>query len=188
MVAQAPASVPLAPAELTSAPGASLPEGRASLPEGRASLPEGRAPLPEGRAPLPDASLPEGRAPLPEGRARASLPEGRARRSTSLPRRPIARPGPSPAPRGLPGKVVAAGACASLGLAALAWVPASLWPGAGLPAWPAVSLGLLAVLVSWGRGGALLRALGGIAGLLAAIAGAAQITVLWLAAWVVSYM
>jgi hypothetical protein len=75
-----------------------------------------------------------------------------------------------------------------LGLGALAWVPASLWPGAGLPAWPAVSLGLVAALVSWGRGGALLRVLGGIAGLFAAVVGAAQIAVLWLAAWSVSYM
>jgi hypothetical protein len=75
-----------------------------------------------------------------------------------------------------------------LGLGALAWVPASLWPRAGLPAWPAVSLGLLAVLVSWGRGGAILRALGGITGLLAAIVGTAQVAALWIAAWVVSYM
>lgn len=75
-----------------------------------------------------------------------------------------------------------------LGLVALAWVPASLWPGAGLPAWPAVSLGLVAVLVSWGRGGALLRAIGGIAGLVAATVGSAQIAVLWMAAWFVSYM
>jgi len=88
----------------------------------------------------------------------------------------------------MPARVVAAWACASLGVAALAWVPASLWPRAGLPAWPAVSLGLLALLVSWGRGGALLRALGGIAGLLAALAGTAQIVTLWLAAWIVSYM
>lgn len=96
--------------------------------------------------------------------------------------------GPSPAPRGTPAPVVAAWACCLLGLAALAWVPASLWPGAGLPAWPAVSLGLVAVLVSWGRGGALLRATGGIAGLVAAAVGAAQIAALWMAAWSVSYM
>lgn len=96
--------------------------------------------------------------------------------------------GPSPAPRGLPGGVVAAWACCLLGVAALAWVPASLWPGAGLPAWPAVSLGLLAVLVSWGRGGALLRALGGIAGFVAAALGAAQIAALWVAAGSMSYM
>jgi hypothetical protein len=51
-----------------------------------------------------------------------------------------------------------------------------------------VSLGLVAALVSWGRGGALLRVLGGIAGLFAAVVGAAQIAVLWLAAWSVSYM
>ena len=88
----------------------------------------------------------------------------------------------------MPQGVVAAWACCLLGVAALAWVPASLWPRTGLPAWPAVSLGLVAVLVSWGRGGALLRALGGIAGLLAAVAGAVQIAVLWAAAWSMSYM
>jgi hypothetical protein len=96
--------------------------------------------------------------------------------------------GPSPAPRGLPEGVVAAWACCLLGVAALAWLPAALWPAAGLPAWPGVSLGLLAVLLSWGRGGALLRALGGIGGLLAVLAGTAQIAVLWGAAWLMSYM
>ncbi len=95
---------------------------------------------------------------------------------------------PSPSPRGMPPGAVAAWACLLIGLGALAWVPASLWPGAGLPAWPAVSLGLVAVLVSWGRGGALLRGLGGIAGFVAAAAGAAQIAVLWGAAWALSYM
>ena len=95
---------------------------------------------------------------------------------------------PSPAPRGLPPGVIAAWAALLLGLGALSWVPLSLWPGAGLPAWPAVSVGLLAVLVSFGRGGALLRSLGGIAGLLAAAVGAVQIAVLWGAAWTLSYM
>lgn len=83
---------------------------------------------------------------------------------------------------------VAAWGCLLLGLCAVAWVPASLWPRAGLPAWPAVSLGLVAVLMSWGRGGALLRGLGGIAGGLAAAAGAAQIAALWIAAWGLSHM
>ncbi|MCX4244578.1 hypothetical protein [Paraliomyxa miuraensis] len=95
---------------------------------------------------------------------------------------------PSPSPRGPAPGVVAAWACLLLGLGALAWLPASLWPRAGLPAWPGVSLGLLAVLISLGRGGALLRALGGICGLLAAAVGAAQIGVLWAAAWGLSYM
>ena len=95
---------------------------------------------------------------------------------------------PSPSPRGLPPGLAAAWASLALGLAALAWVPASLWPGTGLPAWPAVSIGLLAVLVSWGRGGALLRGLGGITGLMAATVGALQIGGLWTAAWALSYM
>lgn len=94
----------------------------------------------------------------------------------------------SPAPRPPPPGVTAAWGTLALGLLALGWVPASLWPEAGLPAWPAVSLGLLAVLVSWGRGGALLRGLGGIAGLLAAMAGGAQIAVLWASAWGLSHM
>jgi hypothetical protein len=106
--------------------------------------------------------------------------------------RPLGYRGPfagrSPAPRGMPPGAVAAWACLLLGLGAVAWLPASLWPGAGLPAWPAVSLGLGATLMAWGRGGALLRALGGIAGILAASVGAAQIGVLWAAAWVLSYM
>lgn len=88
----------------------------------------------------------------------------------------------------MPTTAVAAWSCLLLGLGALAWLPASLWPGTGLPAWPAVSMGLLAVLVSWGRGGAGLRALGGITGLLAAAVGAAQIGVLWAAAGALSYM
>lgn len=100
---------------------------------------------------------------------------------------PISRM-PSPAPRGPTAGVAAAWAALALGLLALAWVPASLWPGAGLPAWPAVSVGLVAILVSWGRGGALLRGLGGIAGLVAAALGALQIGGLWSAAWALSYM
>ena len=94
----------------------------------------------------------------------------------------------SPEPRRPPPGLTAAWGSLALGLLALAWLPASLWPDAGLPAWPAVSLGLLAVLVSWGRGGALLRSLGGIAGLLAAAVGAAQIAVLWATVWGLSYM
>lgn len=95
---------------------------------------------------------------------------------------------PSPTPQGMPPGAVAAWTCMVLGLGALAWLPASLWPRAALPAWPAVSLGLLAVLVSWGRGGALMRAVGGICGFLGAAVGAAQIGVLWAAAWGMSYM
>ncbi len=95
---------------------------------------------------------------------------------------------PSPAPAGAPSTAAAAWGSLALGLVALAWLPASLWPDAGLPAWPAVSLGLLALLVSWGRGGALVRSLGAVTGTLAALGGAVQIAVLWGAAWAVSYM
>ena len=95
---------------------------------------------------------------------------------------------PSPTPPGMPSGAAAAWTCLLLGVGALAWLPASLWPKAALPAWPAVSLGLLAVLIAFGRGGALLRALGGICGLMAAAVGAAQIGVLWAAAWGLSYM
>lgn len=95
---------------------------------------------------------------------------------------------PSPPAPALPRGAAAAWASLALGLAALGWVPASLWPGAGLPAWPAVSLGLVAVLVSWGRGGALQRSIGGIAGMVAAGAGTLQIGLLWATAWMLSYM
>lgn len=101
---------------------------------------------------------------------------------------PRLAPSRSPPPRAMPPGAVAAWACLLLGLGALSWVPASLWPRAGLPAWPAVSLGLLAMLLCWGRGGALLRVAGGLCGLLAAAGGAAQIGVLWAAAWGLSYM
>lgn len=130
-------------------------------------------------APAPASVPPPLRRPSPQARPPTAARAGAAA---------FGAMGPSPAPRGAPGSVVAAWACCMLGLVALAWVPASLWPGAGLPAWPAVSLGLVAVLVSWGRGGALLRAIGGIAGLVAATVGSAQIAVLWMAAWFVSYM
>jgi len=143
-------------------------------------------------APAPVSVPPSSQEPTPTAPPRPARP----RRTTAGKPRDLAapdvrvgmRPGPSPAPRGMPPGAVAAWACLLLGIGALAWLPASLWPRAGLPAWPAVSLGLLAVLVSWGRGGALLRALGGIAGLLAAVVGTAQIAALWAAAWAISYM
>lgn len=147
-------------------------------------------------APAPASVPPTSREPAPAApealtrpRSTAAARERPRRLAPPPPRlRPGLRPGPSPAPRGLPAGAVAAWVCLVLGLAAVAWLPASLWPRAGLPAWPAVSLGLVAVLVSWGRGGAGLRALGGIAGLVAALVGTAQIAALWMAAWGLSYM
>jgi hypothetical protein len=66
-----------------------------------------------------------------------------------------------------------------LGTLALAWVPAALWPGAGLPAWPSVSAGLVAMGLSMGRGRPVIRALAAITGLAAAVLGSIQIAVLW---------
>lgn len=67
-------------------------------------------------------------------------------------------------------------------MAALGWAVAALWPGGQLPAWPAVSLGVLALYGSWGRGVALQRGIASIAGTVAAALGILQIVVLWGAA------
>jgi hypothetical protein len=74
-------------------------------------------------------------------------------------------------------------ACLAAGVLALAWLAPASWPGGFWPAWPSVSLGLLACLLArWQRGGALRRALGSISGFLAVSIGGAQIAVLWLVA------
>jgi hypothetical protein len=65
------------------------------------------------------------------------------------------------------------------GCLALAWTPAALWPASGLPAWPAVSLGLCALVLALGKGRPIPRAFGAITGLLAATFGTAQIGLLW---------
>lgn len=66
-----------------------------------------------------------------------------------------------------------------LGTSALAWLPAALWPHAGLPAWPSVSAGLVALGLSLGKGRPVVRALAAITGLTAAVLGSIQIAVLW---------
>jgi hypothetical protein len=73
--------------------------------------------------------------------------------------------------------------CVAAGALALAWLVPASWPGSFCPAWPSVSLGLLACLLArWQRGGALRRAVGSITGFLAVVIGGAQIAVLWLLA------
>lgn len=69
-----------------------------------------------------------------------------------------------------------------LAVGALAWAMAALWPRGDLAAWPAVTMGLLAISTSWRRGPAVSRAMTSIAGALAALAGITQIAVLWAAA------
>ena len=73
---------------------------------------------------------------------------------------------------------------APLSLAALGvgWGVASLSPGSELPAWPAMSLGFVALALSFRRGPALPRAIASLLGTLAVTVGAAQIAVLWVAA------
>ena len=70
----------------------------------------------------------------------------------------------------------------SLALGGVAWGMASLAPGGDVPAWPAVSLGVVALAVSFRRGPALPRAFASLLGSAAIVAGGAQIAVLWAAA------
>ena len=77
----------------------------------------------------------------------------------------------------------------SLALGGVGCAVASLSPGRDLPAWPAVSLGLIALVLSFRRGPALPRAFASLMGTLAVAVGGTQIAVLWAAARVVdSYM
>ena len=69
--------------------------------------------------------------------------------------------------------------CLLLAAVALLWAIGALWPRADLPAWPAVAVGVAALVGSWGRGPVLQRALASIVGLTAAGLGAAQIAILW---------
>jgi hypothetical protein len=61
---------------------------------------------------------------------------------------------------------------------AIAWVIGTLMPW-GLPAWPAVTLGAIAVWLARSPGPALSRAIGAFFGLIAVIAGAGKIAALW---------
>jgi len=75
-----------------------------------------------------------------------------------------------------------------LSVCALIWAMAALWPRGDLPAWPAVSLGLLGLALSWTRGRVWARAMGSIVAVVATLLGCAQIAVLWAAAEAMSYM
>lgn len=64
------------------------------------------------------------------------------------------------------------------GVGAAGWSATSML-GMALPAWPAASLGLLALLFAWPRGRAAPRALGAFLGLIGLVIAALQIAVLW---------
>jgi hypothetical protein len=66
----------------------------------------------------------------------------------------------------------------ALGLASLAWLLPALWPNAGWPAWPSVSLGAMALFVSRRPGPAGLRAVASLCGVLGLLLGSLQIAVL----------
>jgi hypothetical protein len=70
----------------------------------------------------------------------------------------------------------------ALGLASLAWLLPALWPNAGWPAWPSVSLGAMALLLSRRPGPAGLRAIATLSGVLGLLLGSLQIAVLSCAA------
>ncbi len=61
------------------------------------------------------------------------------------------------------------------GVCAAAWIPASLWPGADLPAWPSASLGAVALALGARPGRAAWRGVGGFLGLVGLMAGLLQI-------------
>ena len=67
---------------------------------------------------------------------------------------------------------------AAVATVAVAWAFAALMPW-GLPAWPAVTLGAVAVWLARSPGPALARAAGAFAGLVAVVAGAGKIAALW---------
>jgi hypothetical protein len=66
------------------------------------------------------------------------------------------------------------------GLLSLAWAVAILVPGvADLPAWPAASVGIFALIFSRAPGHPVLRGLGAFLGLLGLLVGVAKIFALW---------
>ena len=73
--------------------------------------------------------------------------------------------------------------CLAAGLASVAWLVPALWPGACWPAWPSVSLGVLAYWLGAGPGGRpLMRGLARTAGVFGCLLGSAQIVLLWMIA------
>src|SRR5688500_10845436 len=82
-----------------------------------------------------------------------------------------------------PARVAArARTAAALGLVAAAATLAGLWPGAGVPAWPGATTGLVAVALALGPGPVGAKAVASLSGSGAAMLGALQIAVLWAAA------
>ena len=69
--------------------------------------------------------------------------------------------------------------CAAIGLLSLSWVATSVWPGLSAPAWPAASLGLLALSLAWLPGRVRPKAVGTLCGFTGLCLGAAQILALW---------
>jgi hypothetical protein len=92
----------------------------------------------------------------------------------------VGRPAPSPVtvgnarPRDVEGFLALAVAIGAVGAAG-----ASLWPGLAVPAWPSLSLGVVALSVALGRGRPLVRGIAAFGGLCAALVGAVQIGVWW---------
>ncbi|PRQ06370.1 hypothetical protein [Enhygromyxa salina] len=66
------------------------------------------------------------------------------------------------------------------GLFSVGWAAAILWPSVGdLPAWPAASVGIFALMFARAPGRPLLRGLGAFLGALGLIVGAGKILALW---------
>jgi hypothetical protein len=72
-----------------------------------------------------------------------------------------------------------ADAAALMGIASLGWVGVAWWPDAGLPAWPAASLGLAALWLARRPGPPGRRALATVSGTLGLLLAAVQIALLW---------
>lgn len=78
------------------------------------------------------------------------------------------------------------GVCAACGVLALAWTIGSAWPGLGLAAWPAASLGLVAFALALAPGRVIPKALGTICGFLGLLGASVEIAALWTLAEVLS--
>lgn len=75
--------------------------------------------------------------------------------------------------------------CAALGISAILAALASLWPAAGVPAWPAGTLGLLALAASAFRGDVRPRALGTLCASTAMVFCTLEVGALWTLARVI---